>query len=108
MRHAELTQFVDDVSASFDPAFVFKRGYRSALRQFGLLIGDVEHGLHIDAHAVHIQTLSLREVDEVELDRADLVLILHLEVEPLMVPSSVGIHPHIAVVFARLHLDYHV
>ena len=89
MSHAELAQFINDVCATFDPAFIFKRGYRCAFRQFGLLISNVKHGLDIDAHSVHVQTLSLGEVDEVELDGADFALVLHLEVEPLVVATRV-------------------
>ena len=38
---------------------------------------------------MHIQTLSLGEVDEVEFDRADFLLVLHLIVEPLMMTARI-------------------
>ena len=38
---------------------------------------------------MHIQTLTLGKVDEVEFDGADTILVLDLEVEPLVVATRV-------------------
>ena len=86
---AQLAELVGNVITCLDPTIIFKRHYRSALRKLSFLIFDVKHRLNIDSHTVHVQTLAFGEVDKIELNCADLALVLNLEVEPLMVATSV-------------------
>ena len=89
VRLAQFGELISDVCASFKPPIVFQRGYRGAFGKLGLLVFDIEHGLNINAHSVHVQTLPLGEIDKVELYGSNLALVLHLKVEPLMVATGV-------------------
>ena len=57
---------------------------------------------------MHVQTLPLREIDKVELHSSNLALVLHLEVEPLMVTAGVGVDAHVAVKLTWLNLNDHI
>ena len=86
---AQLAELVRNVITGLDPTFIFKRRYRCTLRKLSFLIFNIKHRLNIDPHTVHVQTLAFGEVDKIELNRADLVLVLNLEVEPLMMATSI-------------------
>ena len=57
---------------------------------------------------MHVEALSLGEVDDVELDRPNSFPVFDLEVEPLVVASGIRIDAHKHVELTVIDLNNHV
>jgi len=112
---AHFREFWDTIAyvfTSFFPSIVFWWSFLVTLsvgfRVFCL--GLVFFRLETYFHALAEKTRLLCKIDDVELDFAEEALVLHGEIEPLVVAPCVRINPHIQVEFLVifLYLNGHV